>query len=167
MNKLILLVQALLFLITISAAMPADDKLADLFYKRNNCQCTTAFSDFDSSSSSGPFRGFVAFGQDENGSTTIFGAFNRGFNPNCTSEFLIEDERNRVLYNVTSGLNVQITSDGGTEAFTHRFSNINLNCHSNGILLGGHNLRDKVKYCSNKKFVVRNNNQKGSQKVCK
>ncbi|GBC05651.1 hypothetical protein RclHR1_06340007 [Rhizophagus clarus] len=56
---------------------------------------------FDSSSSSGPFRGFVAFGQDENGSTTIFGDFNRGFNPNCTSEFLIEDEHNHILYNVT------------------------------------------------------------------
>ncbi|GES92177.1 hypothetical protein GLOIN_2v1520614 [Rhizophagus clarus] len=147
--------------------MPANDKLADLFYKRNNCQCTTAFADFDSSSSSGPFRGFVAFGQDENGSTTIFGAFNRGFNTNCTYQFLIEDEHDNILYDVTDGLDVQLTDDGGTDAFSHKFSDINLDCQSNGILLGGHNLRDKVKYCSNKKFVVRTKNQKGGQKICR
>ncbi|GBC05646.1 hypothetical protein RclHR1_06340002 [Rhizophagus clarus] len=141
MNKLFFLIQVFLFLITISAALPADDKLANIFYERNNCQCATAFADFDSSPSSGPFRGFVAFGQDENGSTTIFGAFNRGFNPNCTSEFLIVDSHGHVKYNVTRGLDVHITSDGGTEAFSHRFSNINLNCHSNGILLGGHSAR--------------------------
>ncbi|RGB30725.1 hypothetical protein C1646_744765 [Rhizophagus diaphanus] len=122
--------------------MPADDKLADLFYKRTNCKCETAFSNFDSSSSSGPFRGFVGFGQDESGSTTIFGAFNRGFDPNCFYEFLIENEHGKVLYNVTRGLNVQIKNDGGTEAFTHKFKNINLNCHNNGILLGGSNMRD-------------------------
>ncbi|PKK68617.1 hypothetical protein RhiirC2_867178 [Rhizophagus irregularis] len=141
MNKLILLT---LFLITVSAAMPADDKLADLFYKRTNCKCETAFSSFDSSSSSGPFRGFVAFGQDESGSTTIFGAFNRGFNPDCFYEFLIENEHGKVLYNVTRGLNVQVKSDGSTEAFTHKFKNINLDCHSNGILLGGSNMRDSA-----------------------
>ncbi|GBC09467.1 hypothetical protein RclHR1_00890003 [Rhizophagus clarus] len=146
--------------------MPANDKLADLFYKRNNCQCITAFSDFDSSPSSGPFRGFVAFGQDDNGSTTIFGAFNRGFDPNCTYEFLIEDGHNRVLYNITEGLNVQITNDGGTKAFTHKFNNINLNCHSNGILLGGHNLRDDPSYCGNSKLVVRTNNQHAAKQIC-
>ncbi|UZO25649.1 uncharacterized protein OCT59_017913 [Rhizophagus irregularis] len=129
-----------------NTAMPADDKLADLFYKRTNCKCETAFSSFDSSSSSGPFRGFVAFGQDESGSTTIFGAFNRGFNPDCFYEFLIENEHGKVLYNVTRGLNVQVKSDGSTEAFTHKFKNINLDCHSNGILLGGSNMRDSLHF---------------------
>ncbi|CAB4398747.1 hypothetical protein RhiirA1_443768 [Rhizophagus irregularis] len=165
MNKLILLT-LFLTLITVSAAMPANDKLADLFYKRNNCKCETAFSSFDSSSSSGPFRGFVSFGQDESGSTTIFGAFNRGFNPDCFYEFLIENENGKVLYNVTRGLNVQIKSDGSTEAFTHKFKNINLNCHSNGILLGGSNMRDSVSYCSNKKFVVKTDNQHAAKKIC-
>jgi hypothetical protein len=165
MNKIILLA---FFLITVSGAMAADDKLADFFYKRTTCECATAFSNFDSNPSSGPYRGFVSFGQEESGSTTIFGAFHRGFNPNCTYSFLIENENGRVLYNVTRGLNVQITSDGGTKAFTHKFKNINLNCHSNGILLGGSNLRDGVSYCSNKKFVIITDNQHAAKKkICR
>ncbi|CAB4441710.1 unnamed protein product [Rhizophagus irregularis] len=138
MNKLAFLIHILLFLITVSSAFPANDGLADLFYKRHHCSCAAAYADFDSShSSSGPFRGFVAFSQDETGCTTIFGAFNQGFVPDCTYDFLIKNGCSGTEYKITSDLNVEITNDGGTKAFSHKFDNINLNCQSDGLLSCG------------------------------
>ncbi|GBB93228.1 hypothetical protein RclHR1_21340002 [Rhizophagus clarus] len=158
MNKLTLLIHVFLFLITVSAALPANDKLTEIFYKRNQCTCTTAYANFNSSPSSGPFRGFIAFAQDETGCTTIFGAFNEGFDQKCTYDFLIQDECGKIEFNITNELDVQVTNDGGTRAFSHKFDYINLDCHSNGILLakcnsGPYNKRQSFR--SGPNFVVR------------
>lgn len=132
MNKLAYLIHILLFLITVSSA---NDGLDDLFRKRNQCPCADAYANFASSHpSSGPFRGFVAFSQDETGCTTIFGAFDKGFDPNCNYNFLIKDGCSGTKYNITSDLDVEITRDGGTKFFSHRFDNINLNCKSDGLI---------------------------------
>ncbi|GBB97457.1 hypothetical protein RclHR1_00030015 [Rhizophagus clarus] len=169
MNKLTFFVHVLLFLITVSAALPANDKLADIFYKRNNCQCTTAFAYFDSSPSSGPFRGFVAFSQDETGSTTIFGAFTLGFDPKCTYDFTIDNKHGDVEYNITRGLDVQVTGDGGTEAFSHKFTDINLDCNSNGLLLAGgsYSTRDRVQFCGRTRLSISSGNQRVSRPICR
>jgi hypothetical protein len=131
MNKLAYLIHILLFLITVSSASSLDN----LFRKRNQCPCAAAYANFDSiHPSSGPFRGFVSFSQEENGCTTIFGAFYQGFDPDCTYEFSIKNGCSGTKYNITSDLNVKIIGDGGTKFFSHKFDNINLNCRKDGLI---------------------------------
>ncbi|GBB88690.1 hypothetical protein RclHR1_15250004 [Rhizophagus clarus] len=135
MNKLSFLIHILIFLITVPSVFSANDRLAELFRKRNQCPCAAAYADFDSiHASSGPFRGFVSFSQDETGCTTIFGAFYQGFEPDCNYDFTIKNGCSGTEYNITSDLNVELTNDGGTKFFSHRFDDINLTCKSDGLI---------------------------------
>ncbi|CAI2181867.1 2728_t:CDS:1 [Funneliformis geosporum] len=106
----------------------------NILSKRNDevCKCTIAESVFSTE-----FRGFSFYSQDECGQTTIAGMFSRGFETlNDTSDiyFQIVDSCDRLLYDLTEGLNVQINNDGSTDPFLYTFSEINLDCFDDGIL---------------------------------
>ncbi|GBB91510.1 hypothetical protein RclHR1_18840002 [Rhizophagus clarus] len=130
MNKLLyltLLVYILLITVTISSASPAPT------INKRWCKCLTAFANFNSTRSSGPFRGGVTYFQHEDGTTTVFGAFTGGFRQGCHYNFTIV-KNNKVIYDLTSGLNVRINRDGSTQPFNHTFNDLSLTCGSHPIL---------------------------------
>ncbi|CAB4426888.1 unnamed protein product [Rhizophagus irregularis] len=128
MNKLLyltFLAYIFLFTVTISSASPTLNK--------RWCECTTAFANFNSTHLSGPFRGTVTYFQHEDGKTTVFGAFSKGFRHGCHYNFTIV-KNNKVIFDLTKGLNVQINKDGSTRPFNHTFSDLQLTCGSHPVL---------------------------------
>ncbi|CAI2163325.1 6783_t:CDS:1 [Funneliformis geosporum] len=135
MAKLNFLAVFLLTLITNSIAFPTDELVHTLDKRSNKCPCAFAVADFDPKNSNGPVKGIITFAQDESGATTVAGIFSKGFeDTNATYEYQIKDDCGNVLHDLTKELNVQLSGDGGTESFRHKFDSINLNCDNKGIL---------------------------------
>ncbi|RHZ86005.1 hypothetical protein Glove_57g7 [Diversispora epigaea] len=97
------------------------------------CPCTVAKSTFNSSG----VIGEVVFAQNTRGSTIVTGLFSDGLvdpEKNCYN-FLIVDDCGKVLYNLTSALDVKYRKDGTLPFSTTRLDDLNLNCNSDGVLL--------------------------------
>lgn len=158
MNKFISLAffaYILLSLIAVSAALQTDEqtleKRTGCLTKRGlgkrtdkKCPCALAEAVFD-----GLVGGLTVYAQDECGFTTVTGLFSKGFqDAGKNYTFQVVDECGEVLQDLTSGLNVQPSPDGGTKSFRNLFENFNLNCDNTGILAPRGGLRKRT--CPNK-----------------
>ncbi|CAG8503309.1 5031_t:CDS:1 [Funneliformis mosseae] len=145
--------------IAVSAVSPIDDDLDDDYalekrstcvFKRDGvtkrttvkrCPSTLANAIFDpewsktEKVSDGPIKGLVVFAQDECGRTTVTGYFSKGFNSTKKYKYLIIDNCEEVVWDMTKGLNIRITDEGSTRAFSHTYDKVNLDCDMNGILM--------------------------------
>jgi len=130
------------------------DKRNDVLGRRTNfkkCSCSVARSVFDGQLSEGPMRGFVMYGQDECGHTTISGIYFVGFIKGHKYDFLLVDGCGNTLHDITNDLDVQLNNSGGTKPFAHKFTNINLDCDDNGLL----NIKTNKKTPLNKRTCKR------------
>ncbi|CAG8508779.1 4017_t:CDS:1 [Gigaspora rosea] len=92
------------------------------------CPCTLATSKFK-----GKVNGVIVYAQDECGTTTVVGFFGNGFKKDKKYEFKITDDCGKVLRDMTDDLNVTFV-DGGTEPFSAKLYDVNLNCDKHGVL---------------------------------
>jgi hypothetical protein len=139
-SKFISFVLSILILsIALSAvAHPAIHKYKDsseLFkrhYEKNDtCPCVAAVAEF-----SDEIWGSVTFSQNEDGETLVAGIFSDGLpNPEkICYEYLIIDACDKVLYNLTSALDIKYRKNG-TWPFSVRLDDLILDCDSKGVLL--------------------------------
>ncbi|CAI2164242.1 7001_t:CDS:1 [Funneliformis geosporum] len=153
------LAYVLVNVIAVSAVSPIDDDLENDYalekrntcvFKRNGvmkrtmskkCPFTLVNAIFDTKwsktekVSDGPVKGLVVFAQDECGRTTVTGYFSHGFDSTKKYKFLIIDNCEDVVRDMTKGLNVKINHDGSVKAFSHTYDDMNLDCNEEGILM--------------------------------
>ena len=179
--SLALLAFILLSLVAVSTPLPTDDETAlnkrtSCLYKRNvlgkrtnvkKCPCALAESVFDPDYSDdyqvseGPVKGLVVFSQDECGSTTVTGFFSKGFeDKNSNYTFQIVNDCGEVIRDLTKGLNVSLSNDDGTKAFTNKFDDFNLNCDNEGILYAPNKLPKRNCYKRDGAYMRVNNNSR-------
>ncbi|CAG8457896.1 6808_t:CDS:10 [Diversispora eburnea] len=104
--------------------------------------------------------GIVVFSQDECGSTFVAGLFSDGLvdpEKNCY-EYLIIDKCGKLLYNLTSAIDVEYRKNG-TYPFSTRLDDLNLDCDSNGVLLAESEKKRYVKRDTGSSLQINQNGQ--------
>ncbi|CAI2183248.1 7395_t:CDS:2 [Funneliformis geosporum] len=110
----------------------------------SKCPCALAEAVFE-----GAVGGLTVYAQDECGFTTVTGLFSKGFqDTNKNFTFQVVDDCGTVLQDLTEGLKVQPSGDGGTKSFRNLFENFSLNCGNTGILVPQNGLTKRT--CSRK-----------------
>lgn len=125
------------------------------YEKNDTCPCTVATATFNST-----VVGIVTFAQDECGSTLVTGLFSDGLvdpEKNCY-DFLVVDKCGKLLYNLTSALDVKFRNDG-TLPFSTRLDDLNLNCDSDGVLLAESDKKRYVKRDTGSDLQINQNGQ--------
>ncbi|RHZ83230.1 hypothetical protein Glove_99g119 [Diversispora epigaea] len=125
------------------------------YEKNDTCPCTVATSTFNST-----VIGEVVFAQDTCGSTLVTGLFSDGLvNPekNCYT-FLVVNKCGKLLYNLTSVLDVKFRKNG-TFPFSTRLDDLNLNCDSNGVLLAESGKKRYIKRDTGADLQIQQNGQ--------
>ncbi|CAG8734172.1 17982_t:CDS:1 [Gigaspora margarita] len=105
------------------------------------CPCALATSEFK-----GKVNGVIVYSQDECGITRVVGQFRSGFKKDKHYKFKITDDCGRVLRDMTHDLNVTFV-DGGTDTFSAKLYDVNLNCDKHGVL-NAHTLKPPADYNS-------------------
>jgi hypothetical protein len=142
----------LLSLITISSAFPSGNNKIE---RRNQCSCSFVTADFDSDG----VKGVVAFAQDESGHTEVTGIFSKGLSDTSAKYgFKIVNECREELFDLSDALNIQADGSGGSHSFRHKFTDLNIDCDSNGILRKVIHNSKRNGNCSNNKLKKRTPN---------
>lgn len=94
------------------------------------CRCTVGDALF-----ADEVKGIMVFSQDKNGSTLVDYAFSSGLsNPQLSNyDYLLVSPCGKVLYNLTSKLNVTYCRNGGTLPYSTFIDDLNLGCGTNSV----------------------------------
>ncbi|RHZ76283.1 hypothetical protein Glove_199g187 [Diversispora epigaea] len=164
MNTKFIFTLSIVILATILSAAAFDSechylKRSPELFKRHEtndtCPCTVATAVFNST-----VIGEVVFAQDPCGSTLVTGLFGDGLvdpETNCY-EYLVVDQCGKLLYNLTSALNVTYRKDG-TLPFSTVLHDLNLNCDPDGILLAESDKKRFQKRATGSNLKVQQNRQ--------
>ncbi|CAG8585082.1 13581_t:CDS:1 [Cetraspora pellucida] len=120
------------YFLTTSLAIPAPITERSHLLKRGEnekkCPCTYIHSEFD-----GVYKGEITLIQEENGGTSIFGLFSKGFEDDDEYTFYILDDYGKPFHDMTKYLNIKFVN-GGTEPFSAKIPDLNIDCGDDNIL---------------------------------